>query len=258
MKRPTYAVCIQGIVLSVTSSVRRRAGISGVAKVEERDSKRLEEVREAARRGDIGELLKALDDPLAEVRIAATRAIGKTGTERARLALLGLLGDRWGQSPQVRIEALRSLECFYGAEKYADLLEQYISSDNRKLVSAARNMLEAADPKGYPARLLSKGCLDRSAISTYGRAELTEALPLIGSFLENRMDDGDAMATGYWGKVYSAVRALGNIGGEESVNTLSLLLEWIESRRAEGPLKLQRARKLIGATREAIGQARKG
>jgi hypothetical protein len=209
-------------------------------------------IESAVSRGDIDYLVKALDDPSTRVRLDSVREIGEIGSSRAKETLLTLLRDRWGRRPDVRLEAIRALEDFYSPRDYSRLLGQYICEDNRKLVSGARKILSELDPDGYPSTLLESGCLDRGAISTYGRAGLEPAAGLLGEFLQSLLDTGEVLSTGQWGKAYSAVRALGNIAGGESVNILEDFERRLQSFGAEGPLREARRNKIMEAARASI------
>ena len=220
----------------------------------------LYEIERATREGDISVLLKALDDASFEVRTAAVAALGGVGGERAKITLMSVARDRTGERPEVRIAALAALGRLHHAGRYASILQEYVTGDNRKVVAASRRMLEAADPDGYPLRLVERGCLDHAAISLYGRAGLEEAVPLLTGFVTGRMKEGDLTDTGNWGKVYSATRALGRIGGADAGRTLRELLDWLSSSegQAERWLDKERLSKIVDAARASIEQAGKG
>jgi len=217
-------------------------------------------IEEAKRRGDAGYLLKVLAGPSRGLRVMAVRALGEVGGKRARMALASVARDRRGEGPDVRLAAIESLGGLYGDEAYASFLEEFIADDNKRVVNGARRVLSGADPDGYPMRLLSRGCLDHQAIGVYGRSRLAESVPLLGRFLEERAAAGDFLSTNCWGKVYVSVRALGNIGGEDAVKALSVLLGAIHSAGSSGDrvLTQERADKIRGAARAAIDAAGKG
>ena len=204
------------------------------------------DIEEAKRRGDAGYLLKVLAGPSRGLRVMAVRALGEVGGKRARMALASVARDRRGEGPDVRLAAIESLDGLYGDEAYASFLEEFIAGDNRRVVNGARRVLSGADPDGYPMSLLSRGCLDHQAIGVYGRSRLAESVPLLGRFLEERAAAGDLLSTTCWGKVYVSVRALGNIGGEDAVKTLSMLLGAIHGAGSSGNrvLTLERADKI--------------
>jgi HEAT repeat protein len=187
------------------------------------------DLKDAIARGDTAYLLNALDDASLEVRIAAIGGLGSLGGEQARLALLRTARDRWGERPDVRIAALRSLKKVSEPDRYIALLESFIAGENRLVQAAARSILRDIDPDGYPGRLLARGCVDHAAIRVYGVSRERAAAPLLASFLKDRLDGGDLSSTRQWGKAYAAVRALGNIGGGEAVESLSGLLSWLET-----------------------------
>ena len=218
------------------------------------------DIEEAKRRGDAGYLLKVLAGPSRGLRVMAVRALGEVGGKRARMALASVARDRRGEGPDVRLAAIESLDGLYGDEAYASFLEEFIAGDNRRVVNGARRVLSGADPDGYPMRLLSRGCLDHQAIGVYGRSRLAESVPLLGRFLEEHAAAGDLLNTTYWGKVYVSVRALGNIGGEDAVKTLGMLLGAINAAGSSGDrvLTQERADKIRGAARAAIDAAGKG
>jgi len=217
-------------------------------------------IEEAKRRGDTGYLLEVLAGPSRGLRVMAVRALGEVGGEKARMAMTSVARDRRGEGPDVRLAAIESLGGLYGEEAYASFLEEFIAGDNRRVVTGARRVLSGADPDGYPLRLLSRGCLDHQAIGVYGRSRLAESVPLLGSFLEERAAAGDLLSTNCWGKVYVSVKALGNIGGEDAVRTLSMLTGAICDAGSSGNrvLMRERAEKIRGAARTAIDAAGKG
>ncbi|MBU4240672.1 MAG: HEAT repeat domain-containing protein [Actinobacteria bacterium] len=217
-------------------------------------------VEEAERRGDAEYLLESLADPSPEIQAMAARALGEVGGERARMALASVARDRGGQRPDVRLAAIQSLGHLYREEYYASFLEEFIAGDNRRVVTGSRRMLSEADPEGYPLRLLSRGCLDHRAIGVYGKSHLAEAVPLLGRFIEERAAAGDLLSANCWGKVYVSVKALGNIGGEEAVETLQMLLGGLPAAgdSGGGALVLERAEKIRNAARAALTAAGKG
>ncbi len=217
-------------------------------------------IEEAKRRGDARYLLEVLAGPSRGLRVMAVRALGEVGGERVRMTLASVARDRRGEGPDVRIAAIESLGGLYGEEAYASFLEEFITGDNRRVVTAARRVLSGADPDGYQLRLLSHGCLDHQAIRVYGRSRLTESVPLLGRFLEERAAAGDLLSTNCWGKVYVSVKALGNIGGEDAVITLNMLLGALYDTGISGDrvLMQERADKISGAARAAIDAAGKG
>ncbi|MBK5092513.1 MAG: HEAT repeat domain-containing protein [Actinobacteria bacterium] len=220
----------------------------------------LGEVERAAREGDTAVLLKALEDASLEVRNAAVEALGQVGGERAKVALMSVARDRRGERPEVRISALGALEGVHSVERYASILEEFITGDSRKVVAAARRMLESVDPEGYPLRLVERRCLDHAAISVYGRAGVEAAVRLLSGFVTDRMEAGDLTDTGNWGKVYAATRALGRIGGDEAGRTLQALLDWLSSAGGQGGkwLEKERLSKIRDAARASIEKAGKG
>jgi HEAT repeat protein len=218
------------------------------------------DLQAAAAAGDIQYLLDALRDPSFEVRVAAATGLGELGGEKANLVLLSMARDRWGERPEVRTAALRSLGRIHGTERYASILQQFISGDNRKVMAAARRMLQAADPQGFPRRLAAGGALDPGAIRVYGDSREISALPLLRQFLREREEAGELTSSQNWGKVFAAVRALGNIGGEEAVEALRELLAGLESVQAEGagPLTRGRVEKITAAARDSIARLQNG
>jgi HEAT repeat protein len=218
------------------------------------------DLQAAADAGDIQYLLEALQDPSFEVRIAAARGLGALGGEKANLVLLSVARDRWGERPEVRTAALRSLGRIHGPERYASILQEFISGDNRKVVAAARRMLQAADPQGFPRRLVDVGALDPGSIRVYGDSREEAALPLLSGFLREREEAGEISSSRNWGKVFAAAKALGNIGGREAVEALRELLSYLESFEVEGagPLARGRVEKIAGATRDSLGRLEGG
>jgi HEAT repeat protein len=214
----------------------------------------------AAAAGDIGYLLDAMQDPSPEVRMAAALGLGEIGGEKANLVLLSVARDRWGQRPEVRTAALRALGRIQTPDRYASTLQQFISGDNRKVMTAARRILHAADPRGFPGRLAAVGALDAGAIRVYGDAREASALPLLRHFLTEREEKGEITSSRYWGKVFAAVRALGNIGGREAVEALGELLSGLEDQSAgpTGPLARGRADKITVAARDCLAKLRQG
>jgi HEAT repeat protein len=217
------------------------------------------DLKEAIARGDTAYLLEALDDASLEVRLAAIGGLGEAGGEKARLALLRIARDRWGERPDVRVAALRSMRKTTGPDRYAGYLEEFIAGENRKVQAAARGILRDLDPEGYPVRLMSRGCVDHAAIRVYGTGHLTAAVPLLDGFLRQRMEKGDLSSTRQWGKVYAAVRALGNIGGPEAVESLEGLLAGIRRapRATDQGLRGQRLDKIREAAVISIRSAEK-
>ena len=133
------------------------------------------DIERAIARGDLRYLLDALDDASLENRVMAIEGLAELGGEQARLALLRVARDRWGYRPEIRIAALRSLGRLTESGRYADLLEEFIAGDNRKVVASARDMLRGIDPQGFAGRLLARGCVDPAAIRVYGASRLEEA-----------------------------------------------------------------------------------
>lgn len=217
------------------------------------------DLEDAARRGDLSYLLEALASPEAQVRILAAERLGEVGGDRAGLVLFQLARDRWGERPEVRIAALRALRGVQSPDRYARTLEDFICAENRKMVSAARKILESVDRQGYPARLVSRGCLDHNAIRTYGDRREPTAVALLAGFIRERASAGDATGSGTWGKVYAGIRALGNIGGREAAGALEELDASLrEEIGALTGLKRERARKILGATEACIAAAAEG
>lgn len=203
---------------------------------------------------ELNRLLQMLEDSSHEVRMEAVRGLGELGGERARFKLTEVVKDRWGQRPEVRLAALGALDNFYETDRYASFLEEFTTGDNRKVVAGARRILSEVDPASYPARLASRGCLDHSAIGVYGRSREPSAVPLIGGFLEEKMEAGELAGARDWGKVFAAVKALGYIGGDEAGRILRAVLEW--TRRAEGStgafLEAERIVKIRDAARRSL------
>lgn len=214
----------------------------------------LEEVGRAAGARNAMALLTMLEHPAFEVRVAAIAALGEVGAEQAKLALVGIARDRYGQRPEVRIAALRALGKLYPSGRYASFLEDFIAGDSRKVMVVARKLLAEADPEGFPARLVRRGCLDHAAIKVYGRAREASAVPLLADFLEERERMGDLASGAYWGKVYAAARALGCIGGDGAEGALQTLAQ----RSGEGGsspdgfLRNERLEKIADAARQAM------
>jgi HEAT repeat protein len=219
-------------------------------------SRQVDMVERAAGERDIKYLLGALKSQTYQVRLAAVQALGEVGGAQAALALLGVARDHPGERPDVRIAAMRALERFHGPERYASILEEFVTGDNRKVVSAARLMLSRVDPGGYPRRLAARGCLDHGAIGVYGKTREPSALPLLGRFLSDLEGAGDLAGGGQWGRAYAAVKALGNIGGPEAVETLRLIPGWLQAAGAEGPFRKERLGKLQEAARLAVKKAK--
>jgi HEAT repeats/PBS lyase HEAT-like repeat len=217
------------------------------------------DVEAAAARGDVQYLLEALQDPGFEVREAAALGLGEVGGEKANLALLSVARDRWGERPEVRIAALRSLGRIHERNRYLSILQQFITGDNRKVAAAARGMLREIDPEGFPARLAASGAVDHGAIRVYGVEREASAIPLLCRFLDEAREAGNLVTSRNWGRVYAAVRALGNIGGMDAVVALQRLTAALEKQEAEssGSLALGRIEKILGAARNSIQLARR-
>lgn len=186
------------------------------------------DLKDAIQRNDTAYLLNALEDASFEVRVAAVEGLAELGGEQARMALMRIARDRWGQNPALRVAALRSLGRLTEPQRYISLLEEFIAGDNRKVVAAARSILRDLDPEGFPRRLVECGCLDHAAIRAYGDSRELSAVPLLDSFLEERISAGDLASTRYWGKVFAAVKSLDNISSPDSVQTLEHLRAWLE------------------------------
>ena len=201
----------------------------------------------------IEQLLELLDHADFTVRISAISTLGELGGERANLLLLGIARDRTGERPEVRAAALAALGKIHGPARYADILEDFICGDSRKVTGPARNMLEEVDPEGFPRRLAERGCLDHGAIGVYGRAMEQSAVPLLGRFIAERQDAGDLGSAAYWGKVYAAVRALGSIGGEDAGRSLTSLDTWLRGHVSAGGGTLRDRR--IGKITTAVGDS---
>lgn len=226
--------------------------------MEERLREQLETVQRAAGEADVPALLSALESESPRVKIAAIEALGRTGGDKASLALSRIARERYGQRPEVRIVALAALGWIYEPERYPDFLESYISEENRKVVAGARKLLERADPRGFPGRLARRGCLDQPAIRVYGKARLSEAVPLLAAFVKDRVADGSFASGAYWGKVCSAARALGAIGGDDARMALEGLIEAAESSGAGGFLEKERLEKIRQGAASALASAKEG
>ena len=216
------------------------------------------DIERAARERDVLALLVALEHPAPQVKIAAARALGEVGGDKARFALLSVARDRYGERPDVRIAALEALGEIFDEAVNASFLEGFIAVENPKVVAGARALLEAADPRGFASRLVRAGCVDKAAINVYGRTGEEAAVPLLASFLEERAELGDIATTGYWGKVYAAARALGNIGGRPATDALEHLVAALPGggEVPEGFLKKERLEKILSAAREALERSR--
>ena len=214
----------------------------------------------AAAGGDVQYLLEALREPDFEVRKAAAQGLGEVGGEKANLALLAVARDRWGERPDVRIAALRSLGRIHERDRYMSILQRFITGDNKKVMAAARGMLREVDPAGFPRLLAASGALDHAAIRVYGVGREPSAVPLLGRFLDDSRQAGDIATSGNWGKVYAAARALGNIGGPEAVKTLRRLVAALERHKAGSRDALTRGRieKMMGAARSSLRLAGNG
>ncbi len=216
------------------------------------------DLREAAERGDAAYLLEALSAPDFKVREAAALGLGEIGGDKAELALVRLARDRWNERPEVRIAALRALGRVQKPSRYLATLTQFIAGDNRKVLGAARKMLKAADPEGFPGRLASSGAVDYGAIRVYGAAAEKSAVPLLSRFLLDRADPASLASTVQWGKVHAAVKALGNIGGDDSVKTLGSLAPLLaEAERQAGGLARERIKKLLAAVESSLVRLKK-
>ncbi|MHB8894761.1 MAG: HEAT repeat domain-containing protein [Candidatus Geothermincolia bacterium] len=218
------------------------------------------DLKSAIERHDTRYLLEALEDASFNVRVAAVEGLGELGGEQARMALVRIARDRWGQRPELRIAALRTLGRVSEPARYVSLLEEFIDGDNRKVVKASREILRDLDPVGFPGRLVARGCIDHGAIRVYGVSREPSALPLLAGFLDERMTASDISSTRYWGKAYAAVRALGNIGGPGSVETLEKLKAWLaEAPQAEtAGFPGQRLGKIEEEAGRALETARSG
>jgi HEAT repeat protein len=217
-------------------------------------------VEEAANRGDIPYLLEALGDPSFKIRVLAAGMLGSLGGTGAVPALITTASDRRGERPEVRIAALEALGELLDAEEHARLLEEFICEDNTKVVRASRRMLLGVDPEGYPRRLLASGCMDHRAIRVYGKRGLVEAIEPISRLLQSSAEDNSLLETWRWGRVYTAIRALGNIGGEQAVKTLMSVRSLLETGngRGGGGLHGRRYTKIAEALEEAIERAGEG
>lgn len=212
------------------------------------------DLSDAVSRGDTGYLIEALKSPDYAVRAAAANGLGEVGGAKAALVLLSLARDRWGERPDVRIAALRSLGSVHEAPRYASILQEFITGDNRKVMAAARKMLQALDPDGFARRLVESGAVDHAAIRAYGAGAEPSAAPLLRRYLAEREAAGDAARSTSWGKVYAAVNALGSIGGQDAVQALEALLSHLEEaeRSETGALAGNRVTKMLAATRASL------
>lgn len=227
---------------------------------EERLKRLSGDLQDALARGDVSYLLEALEDAPFELRVAAVEGLAELGGEQARMALLRIARDRWGQRPELRIAALRSLGRVTEPVRYVTLLEEFIAADNRKVVAAARSMLKSLDPEGFPRRLAALGCVDHGAIRAYGDSSEPAAVPVLTEYLDHLMETGDIASTRHWGKVHAAVRSLGNIGDRDSVQMLERLRAWLAEPQQAGSegFRAQRLAKIEHATERALQAARKG
>lgn len=212
------------------------------------------DLKDAIQRNDTAYLLNALEDASFEVRVAAVEGLAELGGEQARMALMRIARDRWGQNPALRVAALRSLGRLTEPQRYISLLEEFIAGDNRKVVAAARSILRDLDPEGFPHRLVARGCLDHAAIRAYGDSREPTSVPLLDGYLDERMAAGDMTSTRQWGKVFAAVKALGNIASPDTVQTLERLLEWLEEapQMESTGFHAQRLTKIREETRRAL------
>ncbi len=216
------------------------------------------DLKSAVKRGDKAYLLEALEDASFNVRLAAVEGLGDLGGLQVRMALESIARDRWGQRPEVRVAALRTLGRVAEPDRYLRLLEEFIARDNRKVVASARAILRELDPEGFGARLVAGGCVDHAAIRVYGASREPSAVPLLDEYLRERMEEGDLASARKWGKVYAAVRALGNTGGTASVQTLESLQAWLidAPRAGTGGIRGQRLAKIREETERAVEAAR--
>lgn len=227
---------------------------------EERLRRMSGDLQDALTRGDVRYLLDALEDAPFELRVAAVEGLAELGGEQARMALLRIARDRWGERPELRIAALRSLGRVTETDRYITLLEEFISEDNRKVVASARAILKSLDPDGFARRLAVRGCVDHGAIRAYGDSAEADGVPVLTGYLDQLMASGDVTTTRHWGKVHAAVRSLGNIGGEDSVQMLERLEVWLKEKpqaEREG-FHAQRLAKIEHATERALRAAKKG
>lgn len=216
------------------------------------------DIKDAVARGDTAYLLEALEGASLEVKVAAVAGLGELGSESARLALTRIARDRWGERPEVRLAALRALGRVLEPSRFATLLDEFITEDNRKVVAGARAMLRDTDPAGFPLALVRHGCVDHNAIRVYGDAAEPSAAPLLERFLSERMAAGDLASGRQWGKAYAAVRALGNIDARGAVDTLESLLAWVDEREGQaGGLSQQRLAKVRQEAARVLERARK-
>lgn len=188
------------------------------------------DLEDAIARGDTAWLIEALADASMNVRLAAVEGLADLGGEQARMALTRIARDRWGERPEYRIAALRSLARLVETERYKSLLDEFLTGDNRKVVSAARSMLKPLDPGGFAARLVRRECVDHAAIREYGESREVSAVPLMARYFDERTEKGDISSARHWGKVYAAVRALGNVGTEEACLVLADLRARLDER----------------------------
>lgn len=217
------------------------------------------DLRDAAERGDTRYLLEALSAPDYRVREAAALGLGEAGGQKAELALLTLARDRWNERPEVRIAALRGLGRTQDAGTYLRTLSEFITGDNRKVTHAARRMLQAEDPRGFPATLASRGAVDYDAIRVYGSAAEPTAVPLLKHLLLDEECHRPRTSPVRWGKLHAAIRALGNIGGAESVQTLEALVSCLkEAESAAVGLARERIKKLLAAVDASLERSGKG
>lgn len=217
------------------------------------------DLRDAAERGDTVYLMEALSAPDYRVREAAALGLGEVGGDRAELALLALARDRWNERPEVRIAALRALVRAQAPSVHARTLAEFITGDNRKVTAAARRMLSAVDPEGFPAILVSRQAVDYGAIRVYGSAAERSAVPLLGRVLLDRDSPGSPASPARWGKLHAAINALGNIGGDESVGILEAAVTYLRELEAGvSGLAAERVKKLLAAADHSLGRMRKG
>lgn len=177
-------------------------------------------------------LVRALEDPVFDVRMRVARALGALGGRKARQALVGALGDenRWS------VIRIADLLAEMGPEVVDELVEAFPRMSRASRIAAIDLIAHVGDRSSSPFLSRQLDDLDRDirarAASALGRIGDTTAV----SRLLPALQDAE------WPVRAMAAKALGELGGLEACDGLAASLRdrewWVRANAAEALKRL--------------------